>query len=232
MEKLRKVAIVAHAPSKVIDLKKELTDFKYDEAKPDFVVSFGGDGTYLVAERLYPGVPKLLVKDSKICVKCHDGSIYHLISKVLRGDYNIEKHIKLESVINKRRWLCTNDFVFRNKFPTHALRFHVGVDGKQINGLIIGDGAVIATPFGSTAYYHSISRKSFDKGIGIAFNNTTNSQNHLVLKEDSIVEFELVRGNCVFASDNNPEVIDLIEGQVISIKKAKESAKIIKVKEH
>ncbi len=232
MAKLKKVAVVARDPSKVIDLKKELTDFEYDEKNPDFVVSFGGDGTYIVAERLYPNIPKLLVKDSEICVKCQEGDIYPLISKIIRDNYKIEEHMKLETVINKKRWLCTNNFVFRNKFPTHALRFYVRVDGKRINELVIGDGVVVSTPFGSTAYHHSISRKSFDNGIGVAFNNPTKPQNHLVLKEDSIVEFELVRGDCVFASDNNPEVIDLIEGQVITIKKAKEIAKIIRIKEH
>ena len=232
MAKLRKVAVVARDPSKVIDLKKDLTDFEYDEKNPDFVVSFGGDGTYLVAERLYPGIPKLLAKDSDTCVKCHEGEIYHIISKILREKYVIEDYIKLETVINKKKWLCTNNFVVRNKLPTHALRFYVKVDGKQINELIIGDGVVFATPFGSTAYHHSISRKSFDKGIGIAFNNPTKPVKHLVVKEDSKVEFELVRGDCVFASDNDPEIIDLIEGQVISIKKAKDVAKIIKIKEH
>ena len=232
MAKLRNVAIVARNPAMVIELKKQLSDFDYDEARPDFVVSYGGDGTYLMAERLYPGIPKLLVRDSKICVKCSEGDIYHLISKILQDKYAIEENIKLESVINKRKWFCTNDFVVRNKFPTHALRFYVRVDGKEENGLIIGDGIVVATPFGSTAYYHSISRKSFDKGIGIAFNNSTKPLGHLVLKEDSNIEFELVRGNAVFASDNDPEVIDLIEGQVIRIKKAKETTKVINIKGH
>ena len=36
----------------------------YGERKPDIIVSLGGDGTFLLSERLYPGIPKLLIRDS------------------------------------------------------------------------------------------------------------------------------------------------------------------------
>ena len=91
---------------------------------------------------------------------------------------------------------------------------------------------VVATPFGSTAYYHSISRKSFDKGIGVAFNNTTKPVKHLVLDEAAVVEVEIVRGQAVLVADNNPHIIDLIEGQTIKIQKAPETAKVISTKGH
>jgi len=31
--------------------------------KPDIIVSFGGDGTFLSCERNYPGVPKILLRE-------------------------------------------------------------------------------------------------------------------------------------------------------------------------
>ena len=118
-----------------------------------------------------------------------------------------------------------------------AVYFVGGADKKHIMatigiGLVLITGVIVATPFGSTAYYHSITRKSFDKGIGVAFNNPTKPVNHLVLKEDSKVEIELVRGEASFATDNDSEILDLIEGQLIKIKKAKETAKIIEIKSH
>lgn len=229
MQNFRTVAIVAKDPNKILDLKKELSDFKYVEAKPDFVVSLGGDGTYLFAERKYPGVPKLLVRDSDTCQKCHDGEAYHLISRILRGKFLIEENIKLEAEANNKKWFCTNNFVIRNKFATHALRFNVRVDGKQVNGLILGDGIVVSTPWGSAAYHYSITRETFKSGIGVAFSNATKPIKHIDAKENSEIECEIVRGDACFVTDNDPEVVELIEGQVVKIRKAKEVARIIKI---
>ena len=32
-----------------------------DNNKPDFVITYGGDGTVLYAERRYPGIPKITI---------------------------------------------------------------------------------------------------------------------------------------------------------------------------
>ena len=37
------------------------------EQEPELVASYGGDGTLMVAEHVYPGVPKVILKDSLIC---------------------------------------------------------------------------------------------------------------------------------------------------------------------
>lgn len=228
MIKFKKVAIVARDPDNIIDLKKNLSDFEYDEKNPDFIVCLGGDGTFLFAERLFPGIPKLHIKDSEICTKCSEGKIYELISKILRKEFSIEENMKLESTINDKTWLATNNFAIRNILPTQAIRFIVRVDGKQIDDTIIGDGILVSTPFGSTAYFQSVTRKTFDDGIGVAFNNTTKPHEHLFLDENSKVEFELLRGDACFVSDNDLENLKLIEGQVITMKKSKQTAKVIK----
>ncbi|MBS1266197.1 MAG: Bifunctional NADP phosphatase/NAD kinase [Candidatus Woesearchaeota archaeon] len=227
---MKKVAVVVRNPEDIIKLKAQLSDFTYDEDNPDFVISFGGDGTYLVSERLYPAVPKLIVKkDPIICKKCSKGEIYHLIKKIHRKQYDIKKMIKLKSTVGTKKVLCTNDFVVRNKFPTHALRFKIKINNEQIHKTLIGDGVVVSTPFGSTAYHYSITKSSFKKGIGIAFNNITKPIKHKVVDESSNIEIEIVRGQAVFAADNNPEIIELIEGQKVLIEKAKQKSFLINV---
>ncbi len=222
-----KVAVVVRDPEDLIKIKKQLVDFEYSE-DPDFVVSFGGDGTFLVSERQYPGIPKLIVrKGSSVCDKCAKGDIYHLISKILKEDYTLEEHLKIEAVFHDRILTATNDVVFRNKWPTHAVRFRVWVDQKQVGNVIIGDGVVVSTPIGSTGYHESITRKSFEKGIGLAFNNTTRKYRHRVIDEQSEVEIELVRGNAVVAVDNNPEIIDVFEEERILVRKSQQKIRII-----
>ncbi|MFH1399201.1 MAG: hypothetical protein ABIG95_03755 [Candidatus Woesearchaeota archaeon] len=226
---MKSYAIVARNPDSLINIKSQFTDFEYAEKSPDFVVSIGGDGTYLLAEQIYPGVPKLIIKTKSACQSCSQGDYYHLVSPLLRKEFSVENHCKLKADLSHARMVCTNDFAIRNKFPTHAIRFNIFVNGQQLGKMLIGDGIVVATPFGSTAYYHSITRKSFQTGIGIAFNNTTTPVDNLVVDENSEIIFELIRGQAVLAADNNPNITDLIEGQSITISKAQELARIIKI---
>jgi len=227
---MKKVALVVRNPEDIIKLKSQLTDFEYDEKNPDLVVSFGGDGTFLVSERLYPKIPKLIVKNKpSICKKCAEGDIYHLVSKILRKEYELEEHIKLKAALDSKEVVCTNDFVIRNKYPTHALRFKIKINNEPVDDILIGDGVVISTPFGSTAYHHSITKKNFNKGIGIAFNNLTTDPRHQIVNESSKIEIEITRGQAVFAADNNPDIIDLLEGQKVSIVKSNQKVKTIKI---
>lgn len=196
---------------------------------PEAVICQGGDGTLLLAERTYPGVPKILVKDSPTCQKGVDLPWDKVKEKILNQEFEIEEYLKLECLVNqKRRLICFNDLIVRNDFPTHAIRFDLQVGEKKYENLI-GDGLVIATPFGSTAYYNSITRKPFDKGIGIAFNNLTKHREHLVVEENSVIKIKINRKTAHLVADNNPGFISIKENDVLEIKKSKEIARLIRL---
>ncbi len=198
--------------------------------KPDIVISLGGDGTLLLAERWYPGVPKLPIRDKSICYNCDWNSLHAIISKIRNGKYVIEKKMKLKATVKKRRMVCINEFTLRNASQIHAIRFTVSINGKQINNILIGDGVIVSTPFGSTGYYYSIAKKKFSKGIGIAFNNLTKRMRYLVLNENAKVRISIVRGVALLSHDNDPHMLRLRQGDVIEIRKANEIARMIKVK--
>jgi NAD+ kinase len=98
-----------------------------------------------------------------------------------------------------------------------------------VGGEIIGDGVVISTPYGSTGYYRAITDSFFEIGIGVAFNNSTEQSDHMVLREESKIIVKIIRGKAVAYGDNNPEEIVLDDGDEILIKKYKNPAKIIKL---
>jgi len=202
-------------------------------AGPDIVVSYGGDGTFLFAERMFPGVPKILTRKSARCYKCHTTPLDHILDHISKDDYRIEEQIKLEASLKSKgkkntTLIAANEVNLRNKTALHTLRFSVSYDNKQIKD-ILGDGVIIATPFGSTAYFHSITRKSFDKGMGIAFNNPIKATAPAFLKENSTVKINIDRGHGLLAVDNNPHMIDVRKGDSIIIKKTKTPARIVRV---
>ena len=216
-------------------LRKQLekAGHKYSVTNPDIVISVGGDGTFLLAEQNYPSVPKILVRESSVCNTCHTDNFEQLISK-LKKPFRIEKHMKLEAVLKRKgkvrgSYHCTNEFSIRNRNMRHAIRFEVFVNKKQIDHLLIGDGVVVATPFGSTAYHYSITKKAFKRGIGIAFNNLTVPLTNILAKETDTIAIRLIRGEADLARDNAKELIPLKPGDIVEVKKSRLVTKLVRL---
>lgn len=201
---------------------------------PDFVISYGGDGTLMRAEHAFPGVPKIVLKGSAICKKCASLPNEEILRRVAAGEYAIEEMLKLEAAcaVGGRQAAplrALNDVIVHNGNPRHAIRYRLWIDERRIGGEVIGDGVVIATPFGSTAYYRSITDSFFETGIGLAFNNSTEQSDHIVFREDRAVTVEIARGPAVVYADNQDEAVELGEGDRVIVQKSKETAKIVKV---
>jgi len=224
----RRIAVYGKTPEKAVELKKELSKhgFILDDKKPDIVISYGGDGTFLAAERTYPEIPKALFRYSKICKKCHDLPISHAVELLERGKFRIINYPKIEAKIGKQTLVAANDIVVRNALPIRAMRFTLSVNGKKIDDEIIGDGILVATAFGATGYFYSITRKTFDKGIGIAFNNTTIAHHPMFLKKTRI-KLTVTRGTGLVGADNNQKIMKLKPGQSVTITISRKKTRLI-----
>lgn len=213
------------------DISKLLKQYGFEivAKNPDVIVSYGGDGTLMRAEQEFPGIPKLPLRGSMICKLCHTCSNEEVLEHVIRGSYITEEHWKLEVVARGNTIVGMNDITVHNADPRHAIRYELSVNDKKIGGKIIGDGVVVATPFGSTGYYRSITDSYFELGMGIAFNNSTEQSDHIVVKEDSVVRITIARGPAIVYVDNREERITLEEGDVVMIRKSNKVAKILRV---
>jgi NAD+ kinase len=220
--------------------KKELTKTLYKlgfhvvNKNPDIIVCYGGDGTVLFGERKFPSIPKLIIKDlkfSRICRKYDvpSTSIENALQKIKSGKFKIIEEMKLKAKFKGKSLVALNEIQVHNKLPTKAIRFSLRVNGKFFDNLI-GDGVIVATPFGSTAYYSSVGGRKFKKGIGIAFNNLYLKKiKSFVIPEDSKVVIKIKRGPALLLADNYEKFIQLKYGDKVVIKKAKEKARFIDV---
>lgn len=224
-----KVVIVGRNKNSIEPFLEE-HGFVVDEKNFEFVVSYGGDGTLMRAEEIYPGVPKMILKDSLICKKCSTLSNEEVIEKIKIGEFVIEEMPKLRAVIDNQEIEGLNDIVIHNKDPRHAMRYRISVNGKLIHHEIIGDGIVVATPFGSTGYYRSITDSFFEVGIGLAFNNSIEQSDHMILNDDSVIELEVARGPAIVYSDNQEKIIEIDTGAIVRIEKGTRKAKIVAVR--
>lgn len=223
--------LLAGKNSKSIEGIVKEAGFEMVNTNPEIIISYGGDGTLLYSERMYPGVPKLPIRDSLVCIKCPDHDEKFLLKKLLEGKLHLKQYRKLKTTVLSRSdklalyqtLYALNDFVIRNITPIHAIRFEILPSNKK---LLIGDGIVVSTPFGSTGYFKSITGQIFEKGFGLAFNNTTSQLAPLFFKEKDTVTFKLVRGEATLSFDNNPDIFNVDEGSELVFKLSDKTAKI------
>jgi len=202
--------------------------FEVVERDPDMVASCGGDGTLMKAEREYPGIPKFILKKSKTSKKGHNISPEKILESISKGRYAIDEEMKIEATFKDKNIIGLNEIIVHNKDPRKAVRYEITINGRKIGGEIIGDGVVISTPYGSTGYYKSITDSFFEIGMGVAFNNSTEQSDHMVIKDDSKITVKITRGPAVVYADNSDREIVLNDGDEIMIKRSEDTAKFIR----
>ncbi|MBI2022824.1 NAD(+)/NADH kinase [Candidatus Daviesbacteria bacterium] len=259
-----KVLLYGKNAQTISDLASSL-GFEIVSSHPDMIISYGGDGTLLASEREFPNIPKLPIRDSKVCKKCSDHTEEALLKLLKEGRLKSEEKIKLEAVFEDHKLYALNEIVIRNLTPIHAIRFEVAINNRLITPklitaspersrlrpdvgeakvkacaanelrsglslnnrkprtlsprkLIIGDGVVIATAFGSTGYFKSVTGKTFETGINLAFNNTTEKIEPLFLNKWDLIKIKIIRGPAALSVDNNPKIPTLKEYDEVKIK--------------
>ena len=231
---MRTLLFGAHAESLEREIHRHESLTLVDDA-PDVVISYGGDGTLLAAERQWPGVPKLPIRNSRRGVRTIHHPPAEVIGSLARGELTPMAFIKVECTLRHNGDADSHTMVAMNEFNVHmghvnsAVRFKMWLNGTPYaNGLeLIGDGLVVSTPFGSTAYYNHITRGIFYEGLGVAFKYVAEHTTHMVVPESTLVRVNITRGPAVLAYDSAPEYLQLEEGAELLIRKADQPAVVL-----
>lgn len=144
------------------------------------------------------------------------------------------KETKVEGVVDEekdKRLVGLNEINVAHAIPTKAIRFDVFVNGKLVAANLIGDGTIVATPYGSSAYFRTITGRTFSKGMGIAFNNVNQKIGYRLVPENAEIKIKLNRGPALMCADNNTTMIPLKDGDVVTVRKSKGKASIIELTE-
>ena len=196
----------------------------------DLVIAHGGDGTLLWSERDYPGIPKLPLRDARTAPQCQKHCYDVVLDALLAGELEISVLPKLEGIYQDKRMVALNDIFVHNLERASALRYQVLIDNELYANEIVGDSVGVATVHGSTAYYRSITQSIFRVGMGLAFSNSTEEIDHLVISEDSEVAIRVFRGPALVIADNSPKMVEVPEHGEVIIRKAPEQAVIYGLK--
>lgn len=138
-----------------LDYQKEEEAF----AGAGLMVCFGGDGTILhaakVAER--HGIPVLGVNLGSVGFMAElESDQIGLLSRLPQGQYRLEERMMLDVTVRREGRivytdLALNDAVVTKGAMARVIELEVKTDGVQV-GRFSGDGVIVSTPTGSTAY--------------------------------------------------------------------------------
>ncbi len=125
----------------------------------DMVISVGGDGSMLRAAKLAAKENKniLGINAGRLAYLCGlDKEDLHLLSMLKTGEYKIQKRMMLSVTVIKHGSViynadCLNDAVLSRGGSLQMIDLNVKADGRNIADYL-ADGAIFATPTGSTAY--------------------------------------------------------------------------------
>ncbi len=228
------ILLYGHEAEKLRPLIEKHAALHIVSKDPDTVVCFGGDGTLLAAERLWPGVPKVPLRNSRRGARCIPDPPEVVIARLAQGRLVPHGHLKLACDVELESKRAAHHLVALNEVSGHmgrvtsSLRYRVWFDGQAYGSApdheIIGDGFVVCSPFGSTAYFNQITRGVFWQGIGVAFKYTNEHTTHVIVPEDTVVRVQITRGPAVIAHDSAPEIFDADAGDTLTIRRAEEKA--------
>ncbi|MCH5322185.1 MAG: NAD(+)/NADH kinase [Helicobacter sp.] len=210
-------------------------DFKELCKKSDALVTLGGDGTLISTARrsfLYQK-PILGINMGNLgfLTDLKKDEIATFLPQLKIGHYRIANHLLLEGKIeNEEPFYALNEVLLMRLSDSSMIHIKAFIDGEYFNSYW-GDGLIVATPTGSTAY-------NISAGGAVVYPFSNNllvtpicphslTQRPLILPGEFTIQAELgERGRCNIIIDGQ-ENKTLKHGQRIHIKTLNEGAKLI-----
>lgn len=172
--------------------------------RADLIIAIGGDGTMLHAASLAAGkdIPLLGINRGRLgfLADVSPENMLDSLDQVLLGNYSRESRLQLTASINSANGqsttaLALNDIVLQRRDTGRMLDFETRIAGKYLN-THMGDGLIVATPTGSTAYALScggpIIQPQLDAVVVVPICPHTLSDRPIVVPADQEIEIRLL----------------------------------------
>ncbi len=201
----------------------------------DILLVLGGDGTMLHASRAAcrAGVPIFGVNLGGLGFLTETGedALYPALTRLFRGDFQVERRMMVEARVRSaktgRTWSAVglNDAVIHARDRSRVVSIDVRIGGTPI-GTIVGDGLILSTPTGSTAYSLSaggpIVRPTIEALIATPISPHTLTFRPLLVGADEAIGVRVRAGHAPAAVTVDGQVSRLLTpGDEVLIRKAK-----------
>ena len=202
--------------------------------KVDFLISVGGDGTLL-------SVVRKSFKYDKAVLGINLGTLGFLtdismeqlpdfIKNLKKNIYKIDNRMMVEGSVNLNKFVAFNDIVISRKSISSMIKISGKINGKDFNSYY-GDGIIISTPTGSTAYNLSVGGPIVypltEAFIVTPVSPHSLTQRPLVMPADFEIEFKVIDNQGAVVIVDGQDIYEVEQNQSIKIKIASKKAKMI-----
>lgn len=211
------------------------------DADADLIIVLGGDGTILRAARNYAcqGIPLLGVNMGTVgfLSNIELDELDYFLESLITGDYSLDERMMLEvEVFCKEKVvksiLCLNEIVLKS-VSARMISLPMEIDG-EISGIYRGDGLIVSTPTGSTAYSLSAGGPIVDPCLEAMvitpIASHIISRRPMVLAADKTITFSSSYLQEAFICVDGQVRINLEENCLIKVKRAEHYLKLVNLK--
>lgn len=212
-----------------------LTVLSLDEPNPavDLVIALGGDGTVLRALTTWPGTPVLAVNFGHLgfLTASNRDEFDRVLVRLLSDDYQLEERLTLEVRHRDVAYRCVNEVVVKG--TTHMIQAYIRINGQAVSSPR-GDGVIVGTPTGSTAYLLSTGAPLIMPNVDCInvkpLNEYSFSSRSMILPGSSRVEIEIgpeLRGGEILLVADGGRVVPVSPGDRIFVQRSDVPARLV-----
>ena len=228
------------------ELPRDLRFSRLDRELPnaEMVICFGGDGTilHMAKAATRKGVPILGVNIGTMGFMAElESTELDKLSKIAVGDYSFDNRMMLDITVHRDRDIlfhdiCLNDVVITKGAVARIVHLAVKCDGVQAMECD-GDGVIVSTPTGSTAYSLSAGGPIVEpeaKNILITPICAHDVGSRCIVASDKRVVTVEMSSNArrnAFLSVDGGKAVRLNMGDVATIKKSQLETRLVRLKD-
>ncbi len=201
----------------------------------DAIVVLGGDGLMMRAANAYPDVPLLGINFGNVgflaLVERKDWE--QAIATLLSGDYSVQSGPTLQAMLVRQAdevsqgW-AINDVVVRS--GNRMVDVELYIDGHYVN-TYPGDGMIVSTPHGSTAYCMAAGGPILTAGVGgfaiVPISCHSPIRTPLVVSEDARIELVVANDHDASLIVDGRETVRLDRGDVLKVTRGKHAFNLV-----
>ena len=227
--------------AKKLDLNHKRASFETLRKKADLIIVFGGDGTFLHTSLNFigTGIPLMGINLGRIgfLTEIETNELSEALDDIVNKNYSVESRNTLEvsikrgnDVINNK--YAVNDVVINRGAVGEMLKVNMHINNEFVNSYR-GDGIIVSTPTGSTAYSFSAGGPIINPKVkAILITPLCPHAVHvkpMVISDDEVINIDVDgKKDQIYLTTDGRNTIKILSEDIVEIKSSEQEISLIK----